>query len=234
MQSAASAFLRRDVRPAIRARKQSPREDVISHLLAKGRSEGEILIECITYGSAGMATTQEFLCVAAWHCLQHPDLREAFLNGAEEQRTAMLYELLRLEPVVGHLYRRAASDLAIHSGSETVTIPGGSLIDFDVHAINSDPRAVGADAFEFCPERATPKGIPAGVMGFGSGPHRCAGEFLAITESVVFLQRLLSIPDLRIAQPPRLGFNATIHGYELREFIIEEGPGLDGMNKIRS
>jgi cytochrome P450 len=221
MQGAASAFLRRDVRPAIRARRQTPREDVISHLLAKGRSEAGILIECITYGSAGMATTQEFLCVAVWHFLHHPDLREAFINGDREQRAGMLYELLRLEPVVGHLYRRAASQLAVSSGEESVAIPSGALIDFDLHAINSDPRAVGQDPFEFCPERVTVKGTPAGVMGFGSGPHRCAGEFLAIAESDVFLQRLLAIPGLRILQPPRLGFNETIHGYELREFIIE-------------
>src|SRR5690349_6259876 len=47
-----------DVRPAIRARRAAPREDVISHLVAQGYSPAEILIECVTYGAAGMATTR--------------------------------------------------------------------------------------------------------------------------------------------------------------------------------
>ncbi|MGJ5182149.1 hypothetical protein ACQR16_35985 [Bradyrhizobium oligotrophicum] len=54
-----------DVRPAIRARRHQPREDVISHLLAEGYFNREILTECLTYGAAGMATTREFIVMAA-------------------------------------------------------------------------------------------------------------------------------------------------------------------------
>ncbi|HMN61471.1 MAG TPA: cytochrome P450, partial [Anaerolinea sp.] len=69
-------FYRKDVLPAIRARRAAPKEDLISHLISKGRRDQDILVECITYGAAGMVTTQEFICVCAWHMLREPALRE--------------------------------------------------------------------------------------------------------------------------------------------------------------
>lgn len=213
-------FMRKDVQAAIRARRAQPREDLISHLLEKGVSDQGILIECITYGAAGMVTTQEFICVAAWHMLREPELRERFLHGDHDARSAILYEILRLEPVVGHLFRRAASDLRIESQGQTVVIPAGSLIDLHLYEINADARAVGAQPFEFNDQRELPRGMNAAVMGFGGGPHRCVGEFLAMAESEVFLSRLLAIPGLKMVQEPRLGRNETVQGYELRDFII--------------
>ena len=88
VQSLVTAFFRKDVRPAIRARRAEPREDLISHLIAKGRTDQDILIECITYGAAGMVTTQEFICVTAWHMLKQPDLRERFLRGEKRNASA--------------------------------------------------------------------------------------------------------------------------------------------------
>ena len=36
-----------DVRPAVRARRRSPQKDVISHLIAEGYSDADILVECV-------------------------------------------------------------------------------------------------------------------------------------------------------------------------------------------
>ena len=69
------------------------------------------------------------------------------------------------------------------------------------------------------------KGVNGAVMGFGSGPHRCVGEFLAIAETQVFLERLLALPGLRIVREPRLGRNDSIQGYELRDFLVEVESG---------
>lgn len=213
-------FWLRDVQPAIRVRKAQRKEDVISHLLDNGYGGGEIIAECITYGAAGMVTTQEFICAAAWHLLRRAELREQYLNGDDEQRSRILYELLRLEPVVGHLYRRAVSDLTVSNGGQVVTIPAGTLIDLDIVAINLDARTAGKDAGEILPDRALPKGVSGALMGFGFGPHRCAGEFIAIAETDLFLQQFLRLPGLRIVQEPELGLNATIQGYEFRNFMV--------------
>ena len=100
-------------------------------------------------------------------------------------------------------------------------IPAGALIDLHLQEINADGRVVGAAPYEFDDQRPLEKGINGAVMGFGSGPHRCVGEYLAIAETEVFLRRLLAIPGLRVVKEPRLGRNESIQGYELREFMIE-------------
>ena len=87
-------FYVRDVRPAVQARRRRPQEDVISHLLAQGYRDHEILTECVTYAAAGMATTREFISAAAWHFLENPPLRARYLAAPEEERVAILHEML--------------------------------------------------------------------------------------------------------------------------------------------
>lgn len=115
-----AAFHLADVRPAIAARRKAPGEDVISHLLAEGYREPAILIECVTYGAAGMATTREFISMTVLHLLADADLRARYLAGEEEERFDILHEILRLEPIIGHLYRRAARDLDLTVDGEGI------------------------------------------------------------------------------------------------------------------
>lgn len=213
-------FYWNDVRPAIRARKRAPQADVISHLISRGRGGAEILIECITYGAAGMVTTQEFICLATWQMLEHDAVRQEYLNGDQETRYRVLHELLRLDPVVAHLLRRASADLVSGKNGASMTIPKGALIDLHLNEINADARAAGLEPLTIHPERVLEKGISRSLMGFGAGPHRCVGEFVALAESDVFLQKLLKIETLKIAQDPKIDRNETIKGYELREFIL--------------
>ncbi len=99
------------------------------------------------------------------------------------------------------------------------------MIDLHIQEINADARTVGEAPFEFSLERSLEKGVNGAVMGFGSGPHRCVGEFLAIAETQVFLERLMALPGLRIVREPRLGRNDSIQGYELRDFLVEVESG---------
>ena len=214
-------FFHFDVRPAIAARRRQPQADVISHLLEQGQSDTEILTECITYGAAGMATTREFISVAAWHFLEQPDLRARYLAADEGDRHDLLEELLRLEPVIGHLYRRTTADLPLTSAGATVTIPAGDLIDLHIYAANTDEAVAGADALAICPGRQlnADKVTPA-ILSFGDGHHRCPGAYIAIQETDIFLQRLLALPNLRLERAPTLTWNDLTAGYELREFML--------------
>lgn len=213
-------FYLNDVRPAIQARRKKPASDVISHLISKGRGGTEILIECITYGAAGMVTTQEFICLATWQMLQHSELRAQYLGGNQEARYHILHELLRLDPVVAHLLRRATGAFSFGSNGTGVTIPAGALIDLHLNEINADARAAGLEPLEINPHRALDKGVSRSMMGFGSGPHKCVGEFIALAESDVFLMRLLQLNGLRIVREPQVLHNENIKGYELREFML--------------
>ncbi|THF71534.1 cytochrome P450 [Deinococcus sp. Arct2-2] len=207
-----SLFFLLDVKPAIQARRKQRRDDLISHLLDKGYNDLDILTECLTYGTAGMVTTREFISVAAWHLLQDEALRADYVHGTEKERHAILHEILRLEPVVSTLYRRAETDLMV--GEQAV--PKGSLLALNVGAANLDGDVIGDAPETLCPGRRLPRGVQAQGLAFGDGHHRCPGAFLAIKESDVFLRRLLIWNDLRIVSPPSVTVNEVVKGYEIR------------------
>lgn len=217
----ALTFFYLDVKPAIKARKRQPQEDVISHLLDLNYTDTEILTECMTYAAAGMATTREFISLAAWHFLDHPALRAHYLAASEADRQKILEETLRLEPVVGNLYRRTINAISLESNGKPITIPQGELVNIDIYQANRDETAVGEHPEMLCPARTLKdERIPQAVMGFGDGHHRCPGSYIAIQESDIFLQRLLALDGLKIERPPTVTWNDLVTGYELRKFII--------------
>ncbi len=219
-QSRVLAFFYLDVKPAIEARRNTPGEDVISHLLGLGYNDAEILTECITYGAAGMVTTREFISIATWHLLEQPALRERYLSGTEEERQDLLQEILRLEPVVGHLYRRTTAAIEVEAGAATHTIPEGSLVNLHLYAINADEAVVGDAPLLICPQRELhDERAGAAVMAFGDGHHRCPGAYIALQETDIFLQRLLKL-DVQVVQKPSVTWNDLIAGYEVRNFVL--------------
>lgn len=210
-----------DVQPAIKARKRQLQEDVISHLVAQNRSDTEILTECVTYAAAGMVTTREFISMAAWHMLEHPDLRTCYLAAPEEERLEMLHETLRLEPIVGNLRRHAATELHIESQGREIVIPKGAVIDIHIYEANMDESVTGEEPFALCPGRVLQgERVPGMLMSFGDGHHRCPGAYIAIQETDIFLHRLLSLDGLEMKGAPQLTWNEFVTGYEIRNFQI--------------
>lgn len=175
---------------------------MISHLLDEGYSDREILTECLTYGAAGMITTREFITMAAWHLLEDDALRERFLGDDEASRIAILEEILRLEPVVGLLFRRMDVETAV--------------VALDVRGANSDEAAVGACPHQLDPDRKKADKVGGSGLAFGDGEHRCPGAQVALQETAIFLDRLLRLPGIRLERKPDIGWNALIAGYELR------------------
>ncbi|MFC6623077.1 cytochrome P450 [Novosphingobium panipatense] len=191
-----------DVRPAIAARRKAPQEDVISHLIAEGHRDRDILVECFTYGAAGMVTTREFITMAGWHLLEDAPLRARFLKGERAARIAILEEILRLEPVVGSLYRRMEGR--------------AEALELDIRSANSDPEAVGPCPFHIDPDRSRARRVGGAGMAFGDGEHRCPGADVALAEAEIFLERLLRLPGLTLERAPDVGWNRLVTGYELR------------------
>lgn len=221
------AFRRHDVMPAIEARRAQPQEDVISHLIAQGLSDESILIECVTYGAAGMVTTREFISMATWHLLEDAAARERYLAAEEAQRLAMLEEILRLEPVATHLLRRVVEPIELTEPADadtgrpatTHTLPVGALVDVHVRMANADESVMGAEPLALCPGRPLSKGVRPEGMSFGDGPHRCPGNVIALQESDIFLQRLLRLP-VRLASTPRLEWEDLIQAYAVRDILL--------------
>jgi cytochrome P450 len=214
-------FFYLDVKPAIEARKRAPKQDVISHLVAQNSNEADILMECITYGAAGMITTREFIGVAAWHLLEQPELRERYLSAPEEERYEILHEILRLEPIIGNLQRRTTAEITLEDNGQEYVIPNNALISIHLHGANADESIVGDFPRAICPGRElNGNNIQGMLMSFGDGIHRCPGAYIAIQETDIFLTRLLAIKTLRFKQKPKVSWSELVTGYEIRDFLI--------------
>ncbi|MBL3688315.1 cytochrome P450 [Leucobacter zeae] len=210
-----AALYWRDVRPAIRARRARPADDIISHLLAQGYRPREILVECLTYGTAGMVTTREFIGMALWRLLDDPELLAHYRSSEPPERLALLSELIRLDPPVAHLYRRvrATADGCPHAP--------GTLVDVDVRRANTDPEAFGPDPGAVDTRRGLPAGARTGLS-FGDGAHRCPGSHLALLETEVLLTALIDA-GAAIEHEPDLGFDTLVQGYRVRDFVVSFG-----------
>jgi cytochrome P450 len=207
-----------DVRPAIAARREQRQEDVISRLLDEGRSDKEILIECITFGLAGMTTAREFIVMAAWHMLENTDLRQRFLNGEDAEKTAILREILRLEPLASMIYRRTTGEV---TGVTPEPIPADTNLTLHIRAANLDEAHVGACPLTLDPDRAKRFKVNDTYLSFGAGEHFCPGRNVALSEARVFLDRLLRVPGIRLVRAPDIHFLPPLLGtYELRSGLI--------------
>ena len=214
------AFFFADVLPAIRRRRKNPQNDVISYMISKNKKPLEIWVECIVYGAAGLATTQEFICIVLLHCMKDAKLREIMMSNDTNARYEALNEILRLEPVIANIYRKAHEPVTVMSEGKEVTIPAHERIAFHIYDVNVDAKAVSETPTHIHPHRDMEKGIYRSMLGFGSGSHRCAGEHLAIAETDVFITKLLKLPGLRIESGPNIVRNDTVEGYEVNNLIL--------------
>ena len=207
----------KDLRPAIKARRLHPKADIISHLIAEKYPEAVILMECMTYAAAGMATTREFITMVAWHLFEREDLRTRFLGESEEGQLAMLEEILRLEPVATFLYRKVEASVppAMKGRLEAKTSYA-----LDVRAANLDSAATGACPYAIDPDRAGKTGETGAYLSFGDGAHRCPGAQVALQETRVFIDRLFRVPGVRLEREPTIGWNDQLMSYELRGALV--------------
>ncbi|TCB97302.1 nitroreductase family deazaflavin-dependent oxidoreductase [Micromonospora zingiberis] len=218
------AFYRSDVRPAIAVRRVQRRDDLISHLIDEGCTNGEILGECVTYAGAGMVTTREFITVAAWHLLSDDELRASYSGGDRDNRMTILQEILRLEPVVANLARWTTGPMEFDSPTGPVAVPVGTRLDIDVAAANLDASAVGECPGQLRPGRQMAAGVAEVGLAFGDGPHRCPGAHIAMAETEIFLTKLLALPQVRMIAPPSASLRPEFASYAMSGLQVAVGP----------
>lgn len=211
-----------DVLPAVRSRTKHPRQDVISHLIEQDYNLADILVECVTYGTAGMVTTREFIAMACWHLLDDDALRQRYVAAEEDERLDILAEIIRLEPPVGHLYRRVTDDITVTDRDETYQLAAGDLVDLDIRHTNADPDAFAEDPLHLCPGRDRAKGVHDVGLSFGFGAHGCPGQPLALRETDALLHRLLAMDVTKRAEPT-IGWDDLIEGYKVRGLTLNVG-----------
>ncbi|MFT3966267.1 MAG: cytochrome P450 [Sphingobium sp.] len=211
-------FLIRDVRPTVKARRRQPQDDVISRLVAENYSEKAILIDAMTLCGAGMQTTREFISLVAWHLLTNDDLRRQFSEGGYDAQMAILEEILRLEPIVSTLYRRAPDDLPEKAAGPLAS--AGTSYAVSLRHANIDPAAVGECPLALDPARKEKQQEQGGFLSFGNGMHRCPGSPLALNETLALMNRLLDVPGIRLASTPEVRWVTHLATFEIHNVLV--------------
>jgi cytochrome P450 len=206
-----------DVRPAIKARRSAPRDDAISTYLDLDYPTTAIVVECLTYGTAGMLTTREFIIMAAWYLFEDEALRAQYLAGDEKEQLAILMEIVRLEPIAAKLMRRVDEQV---DGVGDEPLPPGEMYDIDIRNLNVHEDLVGECPFAVDAQRAQRQKDSGRFFSFGDGPHSCPGSQVALQETRIFLQSLFQVPGLALEREPEITWNEMVHGYELRNAKI--------------
>ncbi len=179
----------------IRQRRHSPRDDLISALIAAhdagdSLSEDELLGMCVLLLIAGHETTVNLIGNGLLTLLRHPDQLN-LLRRQPEYLTSAIEEMLRYESPVQRSTPRFAAEPFVIGGEQ---IEAGQQISLMFGAANRDP------AHFSDPDRFDITRQPNPHLGFGMGIHYCLGAPLARIEArVAFTHILERLPAIRLA-----------------------------------
>jgi cytochrome P450 len=189
----ASASLRDYFAPILAARRQQPRDDLISSL-ARAEIDGEQLSDEEIYSflrlllPAGVETTYRSTGNLLFGLLSNPEQLDA-VRADRSLIPRAIEEAVRWEAPLLVITRMATRDTELAD----VLIPAGSAVMPMLGAANRDEsRYPDPDRFDVFRE-------PKPYISFGIGTHVCLGMHLARLEMRVALERLLDrLPDLRL------------------------------------
>jgi cytochrome P450 len=181
------------LRPLVAQRRQHPRNDLISNLIAievKGDrlSERELFSTCITLILAGHGTTTNLIGNGILALLRHPDQLEALKNDPSLIEIAV-EELLRYDSPLQRIWRMATEDVEIDGKH----IRKGQIVLPTMGAANRDPA-------EFSePDRLNIRRQDNPHVALGTGIHLCVGGPLARLQGAIAINALLRrLPSLQL------------------------------------
>jgi len=165
--------------PSLLRRREFPKDDLFSTIVASGRDLQELRHEA--FGWFMVAAMNSACSIARTAFLLHsfPEYRILDQDALE----AAFDETLRLMPVVSYITRRSTKKQVLLG----VEIGEGEIVIMDVWEANRDPQIFGDTATNFRPGRVPVAKAPRWGLGFGAGPRSCIGEHLAREETVVLL-----------------------------------------------
>ena len=179
-----SAGLARYLDDIVAQRRSSPRDDLISALVALeaqqgGLSEMELRAMLLHLLVAGNETTTALLAHTFVELDRNAPLR-ARLGASSELIPSAVEEALRFEAPIQFLTRQTTRPLQLHSE----TIPASSLVSLVLGSANRDPARFDSPD-TFVPERANNDHVS-----FGWGRHFCIGAPLSRLEAEVAIRLL--------------------------------------------
>jgi len=176
----------------------SERGDILSLLIAARFEDGgsmsdrELRDQLVTLLLAGHETTATGLAWTMDLLLRHPDTLRRLVGelGGDSDRylRAVIWESLRLRPVVPLAGRRLATDLTLTDH----TLPAGTDVTPAIWLLHTRPDLY-PEPYAFRPERFLERPPPTyGWIPFGGGVRRCLGAAFAELEMRVVLRAILT------------------------------------------
>ncbi len=192
----------------IDARRRTPREDLLSALVAAEESgdrlsERELFATCVLLLIAGNETTTNLIGNGVVALLRHPAQLER-LRRDPARMPAAIEELVRFDSPVQMTSRLVLEERELHG----CRLRRGEQIVLILGAGNRDPaRFDDPDRLDFDRPDVRP-------LSFGHGLHYCLGAQLARLEAQIALTHLFDhFPDLRFADAPiAWGTNTILRG----------------------
>ena len=190
------------MRSYVNARRQDPRDDLITHLIA-AEEEGEklttdeLIATCILLLNAGHEATVHTIGNGVKAMLENR------AQAAIAQPEALTEEILRHDPALHMFTRWVYEDVEVMGH----TFKRGDQVALLLAAANRDPQ-VFEDPARFNPARPLHP-----HASFGAGLHFCVGAPLARLELQIALPILFQrLPNLRLAAPPEYADVYHFHG----------------------
>lgn len=174
-------------------------------------SDDDLVEQLLLLLFAGYETTASSLSCLMAAVLQHPEVLpwlQSELDGlswplpeqeATPRLSALVQEVMRLNPPVGGFFRRTARELVL----DGVLVPAGRVVQVDLAASNrtgmvADGGEDGDDLEQFRPERHLKGGSGLTLLPFGGGERVCLGKALAELEIRLMAVGLLRQLNLRL------------------------------------
>jgi len=155
--------------------------------------------------------------MAAWHMLEKDYLKDAFLEADYDGKMAILEEILRVDPIVSTLYRRAPADLADKARDD---FDPGTRYGVSLRHANMDENLVGPCPHAIDLTRKERLGDQAPMMSFGNGMHRCPGSPLALNETLFLMDRMLRVPGVKLSSKPEMVWEPNVSTFEISNVLV--------------
>ncbi len=185
------------LRAEIQARREEPREDLITALLAAEEngdalSEDEIVVSAMMLLVAGNETTTNAISNGLLALLQHPDQKQ-LLAGDRTLMPGAVEELLRFAGLSQSVRRVAIEDIDLRGQQ----VSAGQTVIALLAAANRDPNKFeNPDTFDIRRDARD-------HLAFGDGIHFCLGAPLARATTGITISALLDrFPDMQLAHDP--------------------------------
>jgi cytochrome P450 len=180
----------------IEARREEPRDDMISDLvnteIDDGRklNDAEVISIVQQFLVAGNETTTASLAGGLLSLIQQPEQMQILMDDPSKLENTV-EEILRTETPSAGLWRAVSRDVEFNG----VQIPGGSVVMLRYASANRDERVFDEpEQFDICRRNADDH------LAFGRGTHFCPGAMLARKEMILALSKLFGrITNIQLA-----------------------------------